>query len=203
MLIVIDIEDLDVGWVKTVQSGKVSVRDQDGVTFGDFVQTSLVQVWQSDPVDGTDGAQGGEGKGGQKSDIVQFQGTGDGGDRVCSKSFQGLGVVDLQVTVDDLDVGNVGGAQLTSDDDVTLDGLTARQSVQVGLCGGSEGLGVGATGRHGDGGGGGQGSSQGGGVLVVLDGEGGGSEGQSGKHKIELHLCAVVVFVFVCMLFAD
>lgn len=187
MLVVVDVEDLDVGWVKTAQGSKVGVGNQNRVTFVDFVQTSFTQVWKSDPVDGTNGAQGREGQSGQKSVIVQLQGTGDGGDGVGSESFQGLGVVDLQVTVDDLDVSNVGRAQVTGDDHITLDSLTAGQGVQVGLCSGGEGLGVGTAGRHRNGSGRGQGGSQRGGVLVVLDGESGGSEGQGGKHKIKLH----------------
>ncbi|KAH3658826.1 hypothetical protein OGATHE_006552 [Ogataea polymorpha] len=142
VLVVVDVEGLDVDWVETLQRLQLSVRDVDALTVRNTCrQTCLGQCRQGDPVDGANRDQGTERQSVQDIQVGQLQLLGDGSQGVCSQRLQVGAVENRQRAVNGLDVGDGSSSQITGDVDVTLNGRTGGQVVQVGLSGGGQGLG--------------------------------------------------------------
>ncbi|KAH3663750.1 hypothetical protein OGAPHI_005152 [Ogataea philodendri] len=141
VLVVVDVEALNNQWVQTVQGLQLGVRNVDTLTVGNTVQTRGGQGWESDPVDGSNRVKRSKRKSVQDGELGELQLFGNGSKGVCGKGGQRGGVEDGQRTVDGLDVGDGGSSQVTGDENVTLDSRTGGKIIQVGLHGGSEGLG--------------------------------------------------------------
>lgn len=152
--VVVDVENLNIEWVNTVQGVKLSVRNQDGVALSNLGKTSVDEVWKGDPVDGTNGLKVGKGKGRQNSQTLESELTSDGGQGVTGEGNKVSSVENVKVTVNHLHVGNGCGTKVALDKNVTLNSLAGSKLVKVSLRSSSVGGGERAPRNNLNGGGG-------------------------------------------------